>query len=558
MVLEALVHKTPKVKARQNDWWRGAVIYQIYPRSFQDSNGDGIGDLPGIYRRLDHVASLGVDAIWISPFFKSPMKDYGYDVADFTAIDPLFGTLADFDSLLEKAHRLGLKVMIDFVPCHTSNEHAWFLESRESRNNAKADWYVWVDPQPDGTAPNNWLSIFGGQAWEWEPRRGQYYLRNFLREQPALNLYSSELVAALLDAARFWLKRGVDGLRLDAIDYGLYDVELRDNPPRNQPAKENWGGSNPFNMQVPLYNKGRPDLSDIFLKPLYQLTESFGATVLLGEISGDRAPERLAEYTNGGGLDLCYSFDLIHCSPTPQAIREIVEYQEKLMDQGWACWAFSNHDSKRAYSRFAEYWGESEDLGLLLPVLLASLRGTICLYQGEELGLAEADIQHEDMRDPFGLAFWPLFKGRDGCRTPFPWEGEHPSGGFTDGKAWLPLGEGHLARALDQQIGKDNCVYERLRGFLAWRKQKNILLRGDIEFLKNLPEDILGFLRKEGDQQMLCLFNFASSLREVVIPGSIRVSEIYPRKSKSPEHGPIPLKEHGFFFGLLEAGSQIS
>ena len=208
------------------------MIYQVYPRSFQDSDGDGVGDLPGITRRLEHIEQLGADAVWISPFFKSPMKDYGYDVADYCAVDPLFGTLADFDALLAKAHRLGLKVMIDFVPSHTSDQHAWFQESRQSRDNPKADWYVWADARPDGTPPNNWLAVFGGSAWEWDPRRGQYYLHNFLKEQPDLNFHNPQVIEALLAQARFWLERGVDGFRVDAIDFGVHDPELRNNPPR--------------------------------------------------------------------------------------------------------------------------------------------------------------------------------------------------------------------------------------------------------------------------------------------------------------------------------------
>lgn len=313
---EPVVHLTPRAARRRDEWWRGAVIYQIYPRSFFDTDGDGVGDLPGITEKLDYVEQLGVDAVWISPFFKSPMKDFGYDVADYRAVDPLFGTLEDFDALLEKAHRLGLKVLIDFVPSHTSNEHPWFQESRSSRDNEKADWYVWADPRPDGSPPNNWLSVFGGSAWEWEPRRGQYYLHNFLKEQPDLNFHCPAVIDALLEQARFWLDRGVDGFRLDAIDYGVHDTRLHDNPRRRGKVAAGAAPGSPYEMQVQFWNKARPELVELFLKPLHALTERYEGKVLLGEIStSDDALIRAAEYTNGGGLDMAYTFDLPRCEP---------------------------------------------------------------------------------------------------------------------------------------------------------------------------------------------------------------------------------------------------
>ena len=298
-LFEPTRHGRPKVPPRRHDWWRGAVIYQIYPRSFLDTDGNGIGDLPGIAERLDYVASLGVDAVWISPFFKSPMKDYGYDVADYRDVDPIFGTLDDFDRLLEKAHGLGLKVLVDFVPSHTSSEHPWFLESRSDRTNPRSDWYVWADAKPDGTPPSNWLSVFGGVAWEWEPRRAQYYLHNFLKEQPDLNFHNPEVIEALLGVAEFCLERGVNGFRLDAVDYGVHDQQLRDNPARPAAGHNQDAGifeGSPYGRQVILYNKARPELSDLFFKPLFELTERYeGGRMLLAEIAGDTALDRVAE-----------------------------------------------------------------------------------------------------------------------------------------------------------------------------------------------------------------------------------------------------------------------
>lgn len=525
---EPVVHTTPRAARRQNDWWRGAVIYQVYPRSFQDEDGNGVGDLAGITLRLHYIRQLGVDAIWVSPFFKSPMKDFGYDVEDYTAVDPLFGTLADFDELLRKAHALGLKVLIDFVPSHTSDRHPWFQESRQDRTNPKADWYVWADPKPDGSPPNNWLSVFGGVAWEWEPRRRQYYLHNFLKEQPDLNFHCPAVIEALLEQARFWLERGVDGFRVDAIDYGVHDPELRDNPPRapGTPAAGAAPGS-PYEMQHQFWNKARPQLVELFLKPLHALTERHGGKVLLGEISGDHALLRAAEYTNGGGLDIVYTFDLLTCPGTPRAIREVVEELDGEIDDGWACWSFGNHDVRRPVSRFG---GDNppEALRRLIPVLLGSLRGTVCVYQGEELGLEEAELAFEDLRDPFGLAFWPVFKGRDGCRTPIPWHRDARHAGFSEAeRPWLPIPASHAARAVDVQDRDPDSVLNTFRAFLNWRRERTALRTGTIRFLTDgEAEGILAFVRANDADRLLCLFNLGPK----------------PRRWRSPE----PLLDAGF------------
>ena len=546
-MFERTHHRLPKVGPRRDDWWRGAVIYQIYPRSFQDSNGDGIGDLPGITHRLEHVASLGVDAIWISPFCKSPMKDYGYDVADYCAVDPIFGTLDDFDHLLAKAHRLGLKVLIDVVASHTSNEHRWFLESREDRTNPKADWYVWADPKPDGTPPNNWLSVFGGPAWEWEPRRRQYYLHNFLKEQPDLDFHNPEVIAALLGQAEFWLRRGVDGFRLDAIDFGVHDPELRDNPPRPRTETPNTGdlAGSPFGMQIQLYNKARPELADLFFKPLHDLTERYGGRLLLAEISGDRALERIAEYTAGGGIDIAYSFDLLTSEPTARALRAVIEELERHVGEGWACWSFSNHDVQRAVSRFAHDGEASDALRLLLPVLLCSLRGTVCLYQGEELGLEEADLSLAQLKDPFGIAFWPRYKGRDGCRTPLPWLAEAEHAGFTTGEPWLPVSPLHLPFAVNLQEHADDSVLKRVRSFLLWRREQPALRRGALRFLEVAPE-VLAFERSHDGRRVWCLFNLGPEPVSAALPGAGEV--LHAGEDAALGAGRVSLPPHGFLF----------
>lgn len=534
MPSEPVLHITPKAARRRNEWWRGAVLYQIYPRSFADSNGDGAGDLNGITAHLEYVEQLGVDGIWLSPFFKSPMRDFGYDVSDYCAVDPVFGTLDDFDRLLERAHALGLRVLLDFVPSHTSSEHPWFQESRQSRDNPKADWYVWADPKPDGTAPNNWLSGFGGPAWEWEPRRRQYYLHNFLKEQPDLNFHNPQVIAALLDQARFWLDRGVDGFRLDAIDYGVHDPKLRNNPPRRRPPKATGTApGSPIQMQVQFWNKARPELVELFLKPLHALTEQYEGKVLLGEISGDDALRRAAEYTNGGGLDLVYTFHLLTCEPTPRSIRKIIEELERGIEDGGVCWSFGNHDVRRPVTRFG---GEDPPEGLrrLLPVLLASLRGTACLYQGEELGLEQAEIPHERLQDPFGVMFWPTFKGRDGCRTPMPWRHDAPHAGFTDGEPWLPVPESHRRRAVDRQDQDEHSVLNTVRAFLDWRRERGALHHGRIAFMRT-STTVLAFVRAYEADQLLCLFNLGGE----------------PQQFRAGGTG-VPLLDAGFASGGVE------
>ena len=543
----ALRHVTPRAVPRRDLWWRGAVIYQIYPRSFQDSDGDGVGDLPGITARLEHVAGLGVDAIWISPFCRSPMKDYGYDVSDYCDVDPLFGTLADFDALLAKAHGLGLKVLMDFVPSHTSDQHAWFQESRQDRGNARADWYVWADPKPDGCPPSNWLSVFGGSAWEWEPRRGQYYLHNFLKEQPDLNFHCPAVIEALLAQARFWLERGVDGFRVDAIDFGVHDLALPDNPPRPPSATPSNGdlARSPFGMQVQLYNKARPELVELFLKPLHALTELYPGTVLLGEISGDEALIRAAEYTEGGGLDIVYTFDLLDCPGTAEAVRTVILELEQEIGQGWTCWSLSNHDVRRAVSRFG---GQEppEALRRLLPVLLGCLRGTVCLYQGEELGLEEAELTREQLKDPYGLAFWPAYKGRDGCRTPMPWTADAPAAGFTASAPWLPVPASHARRAVDRQEADPGSALRTLRRFLAWRRGQEALRTGSIACLP-APAGVLALERAAGAERLLCLFNLSPDAATFAPAGAWQ--PVGPASPDTGWDGPtVRLPAYGFAF----------
>jgi alpha-glucosidase len=524
----------------QFQWWQGALIYQIYPRSFLDTNGDGVGDLPGIIDRLDYVASLGVEAIWISPFFKSPMADYGYDISDYRAVDPLFGTLADFDALLAKAHGLGLRVMIDQVPSHTSIEHSWFRESRRSRDNPKADWYVWADARADGGPPNNWLSIFGGSAWKWEPRRAQYYLHNFLVEQPDLNFHNADVRSAVLADIEFWLARGVDGLRLDAINFCFCDRQLRDNPPK--PASERkgrgFGADNPYAYQYHRYDNTQPENLAI-LADLRALTDKYPGRVMLGEISAEDSNATIAEYTRPGRLHMCYSFELLGQDKSPQYVRATAESALADSADAWPCWALSNHDSVRVLTR----WGgpnAAPALATQLTALACSLRGAVCVYQGEELGLSEAEIPYEQLRDPYGIAFWPSFKGRDGCRTPMPWSAG-PHGGFSVATPWLPLPAPHLAQSVAAQEKDVDSPLQGFRRFVTWRRTQPALLYGQIKFLYS-DDALLVFERRLDDHALLVAFNFSDAAASVDLPAA---------------HGAVAITGHGLPGGCI-VGTKIA
>lgn len=504
------------------DWWRGAVIYQIYPRSYQDSNGDGIGDLKGITARLPHISALGADAIWISPFFTSPMKDFGYDVSNYVDVDPMFGTLADFDGLIAEAHRLGIRVMIDLVMSHTSDQHPWFVESRSSRTNPRSDWYVWADARPDGTPPNNWLSIFGGSGWQWDPTRMQYYLHNFLTSQPDLNLHNRQVQDELLEMTRFWLKRGVDGFRLDTINFYFHDKELRDNPAL-APERRNASTApavNPYNFQEHIYDKNRPENLE-FLKRFRAVLEEFPAIAAVGEVGdSQRGLEIVGEYTTGGDkMQMCYAFEFLAPEPpTPESVAAVQDAFSKAAPEGWACWAFSNHDVVRHVSRWGAHVVDREGFAKMMAALLMTQRGSVCIYQGEELGLTEADIAFEDLQDPYGIQFWPEFKGRDGCRTPMAWDSVATQSGFTTAeKPWLPIPVEHSLHAVSVQQGDENSVLEQYRRFLAFRRQHPALAKGGMAFLP-VQGDVLVYTRTLGNETLLCMFNMSAAPAAADLP----------------------------------------
>ncbi|HEV7915768.1 MAG TPA: alpha-amylase family glycosyl hydrolase [Albitalea sp.] len=552
---------SPPVATGNPDWWRGAVIYQIYPRSFADHNGDGVGDLAGMFDRLPYVASLGVDAIWVSPFFRSPMKDFGYDIADYRDVDPLFGTLEDFDGLVARAHALGLKVMIDQVLSHSSDQHPWFVQSRSSRDNARADWYVWSDPRPDGTPPNNWLSVFGGSAWQWDSRRRQYYLHNFLTSQPDLNFHNEEVQDQVLGDIRFWLDRGVDGFRFDACIFHFHDRLLRDNPPAERRDTQSVAASNPYGMQRHLYDKTQPE-NLAFMQRVRTLLNEYGAASV-GEIGDDDSLKTMAAYTCGGDkLHMAYSFNLLTTQNTAAHIRSQVEELEAQMHDGWASWSFGNHDVPRVLTR----WGGPDahtDYSKVAMAMLVSLRGSVCWWQGDELALTEADIPYEKIQDPYGIAFWPEFKGRDGCRTPMPWSRASLHAGFSQGRQvepWLPVPAEHAQRAVDVHEADPRSPLRFMRRLLAWRKTQPALLTGDIAFF-DAPEPVLALLRTPEHRgqgpALLCLFNLGAKPIEFdlaiadVVPVATELDEgLQGRRNGSR----FSLPAHGIFFGELPSG----
>ncbi|MGJ8693426.1 MAG: alpha-glucosidase family protein [Thalassotalea sp.] len=504
-------------------WWRGAIIYQIYPRSYMDANNDGIGDLPGIIEKLPYIDSLGVDAIWISPFFKSPMNDFGYDISDYREVDPMFGSMADFDELVIKAKALDIKVVIDQVLSHTSDQHAWFTESRQDKINDKADWYVWADAKPDGSPPNNWLSIFGGVAWQWEPRRGQYYLHNFLTSQPDLNFHNPAVRTAVLDNVEYWLQKGVDGFRLDAINFCFHDQQLRDNPAKPAAARKGSGFSedNPYAFQYHYFNNTQPE-NITFMEDIRALMDKYPDVATLGEISSEDSLQTMAEYTNGDKrLHMSYSFELLGNDGSPAYIQKTVEALESKMTSGWPCWAIGNHDVARVISR----WGNGTDDNAqmkMLNAMLMSLRGSVCSYQGEELGLVEADIAFEDLQDPYGVAFWPNFKGRDGCRTPMPWTQDTNNGGFSNAdKTWLPVSKEHIETSVASQNSDQNSVLATYKTFIQWRKKQACLLYGDIEFIDVNNANALAFIRSYQGEKILACFNFSAESQQLSLPENI-------------------------------------
>jgi alpha-glucosidase len=475
-------------------WWQTAVIYEIYPRSFQDSDGDGIGDLSGIVQRLPYLAELGVNAVWLTPIFRSPMADFGYDISDYTVIDPVFGALSEFDALLTAAHAHGLKIILDFVPNHTSDQHAWFLESRSSRNNPKRDWYIWRDPAPHGGPPNNWCSEFGGSAWEYDSPTGQYYYHAFLAKQPDLNWRNPEVRAAMYDAMRFWLRRGVDGFRIDVIWHLIKDEQFRDNPPNPGFTPDR----PPHEAVIPLYTTDRPEVHDI-IGEMRSVTDEFPDRLLIGEIY--LPVDRLVTYYGQDlrGLHLPFNFALLFAPwRAPHLAKLIEEYEAALPQGGWPNWVLGNHDRPRIASRL------SGEQARIAAMLLLTLRGTPTIYYGDEIGMEQLTIPPEQIRDPFEKNVPGLGVGRDGCRTPMQWDATE-NAGFSAGEPWLPIAQTFRERNVATQRADNGSLYNLYRRLIALRRSRRSLAIGNYRPLF-VGGDLLLFAREcEGERTLVAL-----------------------------------------------------
>jgi alpha-glucosidase len=488
-----------------SQWWRGAAIYQVYVRSFCDGNGDGQGDFAGLTGKLDYIRSLGVDAIWLSPIHPSPNRDWGYDVCDYDGVHPDYGTLVDFQALLEAVHAKGLKIILDEVLAHTSDEHAWFAASRDGDSSRK-DWYVWAPPQDDGTVPNNWLSVFGGPAWSYQPARRQYYHHKFLRQQPKLNWMNEGAREAALKVLDLWLARGVDGYRLDVANAFLHDTKLRDNPaiPPAERGTPEWSAA--ANMQRHLHDSNLEENKSV-LDVIRRRVEAFDNRFVFGEFSEEF--ERSGCYLPPDeGLHAGYNFALLLATDVA-AIRAHLETLAQFPDH-WPCIAFSNHDVIRTATRFGPRAAKA------MLALLCALRGTMLLYQGEELGLPEVELGRDQLKDPVGDLYYPLFKGRDGCRTPMPWDVHQPNLGFSSGAPWLPLGPAHAALAVSEQDRDADSALSYARKLLAARKAHPALRDGCLDLL---PGAMLAFIRRSGDEGIVCVFNLTDAESALDLPG---------------------------------------
>jgi len=498
-------------------WWQGAIVYQIYPRSFFDTNGDGIGDLEGIAAKLSYIEALGADAVWLSPVYPSPDRDFGYDVADYCGVDAKFGTLERFDALLAGLHSRGLRLILDQVFAHTSDQHPWFQESLLSRDNEKADWYVWAEAMEDGTPPNNWLSAFGGAAWSWHPLRQQYYFHKFLRQQPKLNFHNSDVVRAVMDVLRFWLARGVDGFRLDVANSFVHDAALKDNPPLPMEERGFLDWAHAPRLQRHIHDANTEE-NERAMREVRSVMDEFDARWAFGEFSEE--PARLPLYAGEGKLHTGYTFHFLEAwSFEPAIFRAYYEEALAHAPDLWPCITFSNHDVIRTVTRWGG--GEGDDgLAKLCLMILMTLRGTVLMYQGEELGLPEADLERGDIKDPVGDLYFPFAKGRDGCRTPMPWVSAAHEAGFTDGTPWLPIPESHRVRAVDVQEADAHSVLHFTRALIRFRKADKALTYGAIRFL-DAGDGVLAFEREfEGDVRQ-CFFNLTREGVSVPAAGAV-------------------------------------
>lgn len=481
-------------------WWQTGIVYQVYPRSFQDSNGDGVGDLKGVTARLDYLVHLGVDAIWLSPFYPSPMADFGYDISDYCAVDPLFGTLEDFDELLAKAHQKGLKLIVDLVPNHTAISHAWFAESRATRNNPKRDWYIWRDGAANGAPPNNWLSHFGGSAWTYDLPTGQFYYHAYLACQPDVNWRNPDLRQAIHEVMRFWLRRGVDGFRVDVMWHLIKDAQFRDNPPNpnfrpGRPAIESLHE---------IYSTDRPEVHEV-VAGLRRVVDEFPDRVLIGEIY--LPIERLVAYYGAhlAGAHLPFNFHLLETPWQAQSIAALIEQYEAALPPGaWPNWVLGNHDRRRLVGRIGQANAR------LAAMLLLTLKGTPTLYYGDEIGMPQVMIPEDAIHDPWGKSEPQM--GRDPCRTPMAWDNGEPYGGFSRAPPWLPLHDDWTERNVAALAADPTSLLTLYRRLIALRRQSPALQSGAYANL-GAKDDVLSFSREAAGEKFVIILNFADAER---------------------------------------------
>lgn len=521
-------------------WWKTGVIYQIYPRSFMDSNGDGIGDLAGVLSRLDYVQSLGIDVIWFSPIFPSPMRDFGYDVADYVDIHADYGTLEIFDKLLVEAHSRNIKVILDLVPNHTSIDHAWFQESRSSRDNPKRDWYIWRDPKPDGSEPNNWLSYFGGPAWTFDPHTEQYYMHNFETGQPELNWRNPEVEQAIFDSIRFWLRRGLDGFRIDVVDRLLKDDQFRDNPTTK--IERELGGAQ-F-AQERLYSEGAPGTHDL-MKRLRAVFDEFPSVVSVGEVSFALTPDELASFYGkqvdehtGDEIHLPFNFGLLDKKWDAQVFRDYInQYDAALPSYAWPNYVLGNHDVPRINGRYGK------EIARTAGLLLLTLRGTPTLYYGDEIDMVNTPIPEDRMLDPQGINKAGF--NRDECRTPMQWDASHQAGFSTADETWLPVAPDYVTNNVESQSADPDSTLNFYRRALAYRRASPVLQSGRYYSVETSADDkVFTFWRRYNDQECLVLLNFSSDTIDVNL--------------SSPVQGKVALSTHRNHEGTMIDGARVT
>jgi len=510
-----------RARGGKTPWWKHAVFYEIYPRSFKDSNGDGVGDLNGITSRLDYLARLGVDAVWITPFYPSPQVDFGYDVSDYENVDPQFGTLEDFDRLVKEAHRRRIRVVIDFVLNHTSDQHPFFKESRSSKTNPKRDWYIWRDPRPDGSRPNNWSSSFGPVAWTMDEKTGQFYYHYFYPQQPELNWRNPEVEKRMLETIRFWLRRGADGFRLDAVNYLYEDPQLRDNPV----LPELRFGSTTEHEQEKKYNRDLPEVQDAMVR-LRAFNDSINPeSVLVGEAYVPKWEELMRYYgPSDNGVHLPFNFFLVmepaRSKLDAKIFRDVIGQSERALAGRWTTYVLSNHDIPRHYDRLGD--GKNNDLiARLTATMLLTLRGTPFLYYGEEIGMVTTEPKTvEEVRDPVGKRYWPLRKGRDGERTPMQWDAT-PHAGFTTGAPWLPVPPSYKQRNVDAQEDDPDSLLNFYRRLIALRRRSPALLDGSYASVGEDPH-VYAYKRTTRGHHVIVALNMSAERRTFKLPPPMR------------------------------------